>query len=287
MGSIKSFQVTKNNNTTTFKPIDVEQVITSKSKQLAKVIPGFIIRYLKRIIHQDEINEFLSKNHQKQGIEFADSLLKEMDITYKIIGEENLPKDGKFILASNHPLGGPDGIILISIMGKFYKNIKFLVNDILMNLKNLESVFVPINKHGGQAREAARIIEQAYQSEDQILIFPAGLVSRKQKGKIEDLEWKKSFITKAIKHKRDIIPIHIDGRNSNFFYNLANIRKFFKIKSNLEMLYLPNELFKQRGKKFTIRIGKPISYQTFDKSLTYEQWALKVKNTTYALEKEL
>ncbi|MFA8435605.1 MAG: 1-acyl-sn-glycerol-3-phosphate acyltransferase [Marinifilaceae bacterium] len=279
--------MTKNNNTTTFKPIDVEQVITSKSKQLAKVIPGFIIRYLKRIIHQDEINEFLSKNHQKQGIEFADSLLKEMDITYKIIGEENLPKDGKFILASNHPLGGPDGIILISIMGKFYKNIKFLVNDILMNLKNLESVFVPINKHGGQAREAARIIEQAYQSEDQILIFPAGLVSRKQKGKIEDLEWKKSFITKAIKHKRDIIPIHIDGRNSNFFYNLANIRKFFKIKSNLEMLYLPNELFKQRGKKFTIRIGKPISYQTFDKSLTYEQWALKVKNTTYALEKEL
>jgi len=155
-----------------------------------------------------------------------------------------------------------------------------------MNIKNLSEIFIPINKHGGQAKKAAIMLEDAYQSDATILTFPAGLVSRKQKGKIEDLDWKKSFIAKSKKHKRNIVPIHIDGRNSNFFYNLANLRKFFGLKSNLEMLYLPNELFKQRGKTFTVRIGKPISYQTFDKSLSYDKWAEKMKRETYKLAKQ-
>ena len=270
-------------NSDNYLKIDVEKVFASKSEKLAKLLPGFIIRYLKRIVHQDEINDFLSRNHHKQGIEFADSVLEELDVKFKIEGLENIDKNGRYLFASNHPLGGPDGIILISIFGKEFGNIKFLVNDILMNIKNLSNVFIPINKHGGQAKAAALQLENAYKSEATILTFPAGLVSRKQKGKIEDLEWKKSFIAKSIKHKRDIVPIHIDGRNSNFFYNLANLRKFFGLKSNLEMLYLPNELFKQRGKTFTVRIGKPVSYKTFDKSLSYDKWAEKMKRETYKL----
>lgn len=270
-------------NSDNYLKIDIEKVFASKSEKLAKLLPGFIVRYLKRIIHQDEINDFLSRNYQKQGIEFADSVLEELDIKFKIEGLENIDKNGRYLFASNHPLGGPDGIILISIFGKEFSSIKFLVNDILMNIKNLSDVFIPINKHGGQAKAAAILLESAYQSEATILTFPAGLVSRKQKGKIEDLEWKKSFIAKAIKHKRDIVPIHMDGRNSNFFYNLANLRKFFGLKSNLEMLYLPNELFKQRGKTFTVRIGKPVSYKTFDKSLSYDKWAEKIKRESYKL----
>ncbi|PXX96820.1 glycerol acyltransferase [Marinifilum breve] len=270
-------------NSDNYLKIDIEKVFASKSKKLAKLLPGFIVRYLKRIIHQDEINDFLSRNYQKQGIEFADSVLEELDIKFKIEGLENIDKNGRYLFASNHPLGGPDGIILISIFGKEFSSIRFLVNDILMNIKNLNDVFIPINKHGGQAKAAAILLESAYQSEATIITFPAGLVSRKQKGKIEDLEWKKSFIAKAIKHKRDIVPIHMDGRNSNFFYNLANLRKFFGLKSNLEMLYLPNELFKQRGKTFTVRIGKPVSYKTFDKSLSYDKWAEKIKRESYKL----
>lgn len=270
-------------NSDNYLKIDIEKVFASKSEKLAKLLPGFIVRYLKRIIHQDEINDFLSKNYQKQGIEFADSVLEELDIKFKVEGLENIDKNGRYLFASNHPLGGPDGIILISIFGKEFSSIKFLVNDILMNIKNLSDVFIPINKHGGQAKAAAVLLENAYQSESTILTFPAGLVSRKQKGKIEDLEWKKSFIAKSIKHERDIVPIYMDGRNSNFFYNLANLRKFFGLKSNLEMLYLPNELFKQRGKTFTVRIGKPVSYKTFDKSLSYDKWAEKIKRKTYKL----
>ncbi len=273
----------KENTSESYPKIDIEKVIASKSEKLAKVLPGFIVRYLKKILHQDELNDFLSRNHKKQGIEFADSVLEELDITFEVKGFENIKTDGRYIFACNHPLGGPDGIILISIFGKQFPKIRFLVNDILMNIKNLSEVFVPINKHGGQAKEAAKIIEEAYQSESTMLTFPAGLVSRKQNGKIEDLAWKKSFIAKAKKHKRDIVPLHIDGRNSNFFYRLANLRKFLGLKSNLEMLYLPNELFKQRGKKFTVRIGKPISYQTFDSSLSYDKWAEKMKRETYNL----
>lgn len=273
----------KGNTTNDYLKIDVEKVFASKSEKLAKLLPGFIIRYLKRIIHQDELNDFLQRNHTKHGVEFADSVLEELQISFEIKGLENISKEGNYIFASNHPLGGPDGIILISIFGKFFPKIRFLVNDLLMNVTNLSDVFIPINKHGGQAKEAAKLIENAYNSDVTILTFPAGLVSRKQKGKIEDLEWKKSFIAKSVKYKRDIVPIHIDGRNSNFFYNLANLRKFLGLKSNLEMLYLPNELFKQRGRKFTIQIGKPISYQTFDKRFSYEQWAEKIKRETYKL----
>lgn len=276
----------KENTSESYPKIDIEKVIASKSQKLANLLPGFIVRYLKRILHQDELNDFLSRNHQKQGIEFADSVLEELDITFEVKGFENIDPNGRYIFACNHPLGGPDGIILISIFGKKFPKIRFLVNDILMNIKNLSEVFVPINKHGGQAKEAAKIIEEAYQSESTMLTFPAGLVSRKQKGKIEDLAWKKSFIAKAKKHKRDIVPLHMDGRNSNFFYNLANLRKFLSLKSNLEMLYLPNELFKQRGKKFTVRIGKPVSYQTFDSSLSYDKWAEKMKRETYNLTEQ-
>ncbi len=270
-------------NTDNYLKIDVEKVIAGKSRRLAKLLPGFIIRYLKRIIHQDEINDFLKENHHKQGVDFTDGVLKELNISYKIEGLENLNPNGRYLLASNHPLGGPDGIILISIFGRMLAPVKFLVNDILMHIKNVEDIFLPINKHGGQAKAAAIQLENAYKSDAAILTFPAGLVSRKQKGKIEDLEWKKSFIAKAVKHQRDIVPIHISGRNSDFFYNLANIRKFLRLKANLEMLYLSDELFKQRNKTFTITVGEPISYKSFTKEKKHQEWADIIKQKVYQL----
>lgn len=266
-----------------FQKIDLKQVFANKSEKTARLIPGFLISYLKRIIHQDELNDFLSRNHQKQGIDFAQSVLDELSISYDIEGLDKLDKEKRYLFVANHPLGGPDGMILISIFGKHFKSIRFLVNDILMNIKNMDNVFVPINKHGGQAKAAAKIIEAAYESDSTVLTFPAGLVSRKQQGKIEDLEWKKSFIVKAKKHHRDIIPVHISGRNSNFFYNLANFRKFIGLKANIEMLYLVNELFKQRGRNFKIKIGDPIPYESLDRSLNHLQWAEKIKKQCYDL----
>ena len=246
--------------------IDVENVIASKSPRLLKAIPRFVVRYLKRIIHQDEINKFLDEHGDKQGVEFITEILKMMNVTYTVEGLENIDHSGRYLFASNHPLGGLDGIILIHSLGQKFPEVKFPVNDLLMHITQLHTVFIPVNKHGAQSSQNARMLEDAYASSTQILYFPAGLCSRKQNGKIEDLEWKKSFITKAIQHQRNIVPVFFSGKNSRFFYNLAKFRKSLGIKANIEMLYLVDEMFKQKGKSITVRIGKPIPYNTFDNS---------------------
>lgn len=266
------------------KKIDLDGVFKRRNPKLYKMLPGFIMRYLKRIIHQDALNDFIEQHGDEKGNEFTSNALKTLAITYDVQFEEPLSKDGRYFLASNHPLGGPDGIILIDYFSRYFKKIIFPVNDLLLDVENLSEYFIPINKHGAQSRQGAKLMETSLASDAQILMFPAGLVSRKQKGEIKDLEWKKHFIAKAIKHKRDIVPVFITGRNSNFFYNLAKLRAFFGIKANIEMLYLSNELFKQRGKNFTIRVGKPIKYHIFDESKTYKEWAAFVKEKAYNLK---
>lgn len=266
--------------------IDVEKVFASKNPALLKIIPSSLIRYLKRIIHQNEINEFLTQKGHLKGADFGEAILYDLfGAGYEVQGLDQLPEHGRFVFASNHPLGGLDGIALLVAVSKKYPKLKFPVNDILLNLKPLNNIFVPVNKHGGHSREAARLIEEAYQSDAQILMFPAGLVSRKKKGIVRDLEWKKNFVRKAIQHKRDIIPVHISGRNTNFFYRLAKIRKILGIKANIEMLYLPDEMFKQHGEYLTISFGSPISWQTLKQEGTAEFWAAKIKDKSYELAK--
>jgi 1-acyl-sn-glycerol-3-phosphate acyltransferase len=264
--------------------IDVEKVLYSKNPALKKVVPGFVVNYLKRIVHQDELNDFLSKWGYLKNAELAGAFLKYFEITYKVFGVENIPKTGRYFFVSNHPLGGLDGIVFIYELSKHYPDIKFPVNDILTSIENLSGVFLPINKHGSQGKEAARKIEEAYSSESQILYFPAGLCSRMKKGVIRDLEWHKNFIIKSVQHKRDIVPAYFAGRNSNFFYKLANLRKLIGIKANIEMLYLADEMFKQKGKEIRLVFGKPIPWETFDKSKSPLEWADWVKSKSYELE---
>lgn len=266
--------------------IDIDKVIASKSPRLQRALPRFIVRYLKRIIHQDEINEVLQKHGDKQGVDFIDEALRVMQVTYSVKGLENLKPDGRYLFASNHPLGGLDGMILIHLLGKRYPEVKFPVNDLLMHITQLHNIFIPINKHGAQNSQNVKLMDATFASDAQVLYFPAGLCSRKQHGRIEDLEWKKSFIVKAIQHKRDIVPVFFSGRNSNFFYNLAKLRTFLGIKANIEMLYLVNEMFKQKGKSITVIIGEPIPYTTFDSSKSPAEWAKWVKAIVYGLGKQ-
>ena len=266
--------------------IDVKQILRSKMKDRADKIPGFVANYLIRIIHQEELNYILDTYEGLQGVDFLEACVDYFNVTLNVKNEENFPAndDKRYIFASNHPLGGFDGICLSYLLGKRYDGkIKCPVNDLLMNIPNLQSIFIPVNKHGSQSKETAIITEGAFASDNQIVTFPAGLCSRKHKGIIRDIEWKKSFIQKAVIHKRDVVPIYFDGYNSNFFYRLANIRKFFNIKMNIEMLYLPDELFKQKNKTFNINIGKPIPWQTFDTGKKAIEWAAWVKEEVYKL----
>jgi len=263
--------------------IDVEKVLASKNPALRKVIPGFLINYLKRIVHQDEINDFLARHGQLKDAELVASCLSYLKINYSVTGSENIPSEGRYIFVSNHPLGGLDGIVFINELSKHFHDIKFPVNDILTYIDNLSGIFIPVNKHGNQGKDAARLIETAYSSDSQILYFPAGLCSRKRGAIIKDLQWHKSFITKAVLHKRDIVPAYFSGRNSDFFYNLSNFRKRIGIKANIEMVYLADEMFRQKDKEIHLLFGEKIPWQTFDKSRTSPEWADWVKSRTYEL----
>ena len=267
------------------KYIDLEKVIAGKSERLLRLLPGFLIRYLKKTIHQNDLNDILNRHKDKYGQEFLHELIQEFGANVIVRGEENLMKADRFLVASNHPLGGLDGIALMYVVGKYISRIVTPVNDFLMLLPNLKPLFIPVNKHGSNASNIA-LFNESFASDKTVVYFPAGLCSRKNGSEILDLEWKKTFLTKARNYNRDILPVHISGRNSAFFYNLANLRKKIGLKANIEMLFLVDEVFKQKNKDIIITFGKPVPVGVFDKRYTDKKWAERLKEHVYKLEKE-
>jgi putative hemolysin len=271
-------------DTVTKKTVDVEALIRNKNPRLLKFLPKFLLNYVKRIIHQEEMNVFLYEHRNDNGFEFSSGVVKYFNVNVIIKGIDNVPKTGGVVFAGNHPLGGFDAMVILDSISHVRTDVKFIVNDILLNLKNLKPLFVGVNKHGKNSVQMLEEIDSTYSSEQAVFIYPAGLVSRKNDaGKIEDLEWKKSFITKSKKHKRQVIPLYVSGQNSNRFYNLSRWRTKLGIKANIEMFFLVDEMFKQRDKTITVIFGKPIPYETFDNSKSDLQWAHQVKKMVYQL----
>lgn len=269
------------------KLIDIDAILRAKMGKKARWVPGCLVSYLKRIVHQDWLNTFVTLEGEKEGVEWIRDCMEFCDITLKVEGMENLPDDSdgrRFTFVSNHPLGGPDGLALGLILGDRYDSrIKYLVNDLLMNLSGLAPLFVGINKTGKQSRDFPRMVEAVFKSDDHVIMFPAGICSRKVDGRIQDLEWKKTFVTKSVETQRDIVPIHFGGQNSKFFYRLANVTKMLGIKFNIAMLYLVDELYKNQHKTFTIKIGKPIPYQHFTREKSATEWAALVRDIVYKI----
>ena len=267
--------------------IDIDEIVRGKAGAKARFVPRFVLSWLKRIIHQDEVNEFILGEGDKQGMPWLDDCMEYLGTTLNVKGLENLPDDSDgrlFTFVSNHPLGGPDGVALGHLLGHRYDGrIKYLVNDLLMNLHGLAPFFVHINKTGKQSRNFPQLVEAVFNSPNHIIMFPAGLCSRRINGQIHDLPWQKTFITKSVETQRDIVPIRFNGRNSDFFYRIANVGKRLGLKFNIAMLYLVDELYKNRGKTFDVTIGKPIPYSTFDKSRKPQEWAAYVEDIVYKL----
>ena len=269
------------------KTIDIDNILKSKMGSKAKYVPSFASAWLKHIVHQDQVNEFLHSARDLKGVPWLDATLKYLDITLKVEGKENLPPkdDGKlYTFVSNHPLGGIDGVAIGSVVGHHYDgNFRYLVNDLLMNLPGLAPLCIGINKTGKKGRDFPAMVEAGFASQNHMVMFPAGLCSRRINGEIHDIPWKKTFITKSVQNQRDVVPIHFGGQNSNFFYRLANICKRLGIKFNIAMLFLADEMFKNTHQTFTVKIGKPIPWQTFDNTKTPMEWALFVEDTVYKL----
>lgn len=269
------------------KTIDIDKILRDKMGAKAKFVPSFAVNWLKRILHEDEVNQFLWDSRGLSGTEWLTECVRYLDMTLQIEGLENLPDkdDGKlYTFVSNHPLGGQDGVALGSIIGKHYDGrFRYLVNDLLLNLPGLKPVSIGINKTGKQSRDFPRMVEAGFKSDNHILMFPAGLNSRKINGKIHDLEWKKTFIAKSVECQRDVVPIFFGGRNSNRFYRIARFSDKYVKKVNIAMLFLVDEMYRNVGKTFRVVIGKPIPWQTFDKSRTSMEWAKYVEDMVYEL----
>lgn len=266
--------------------IDLRQVLRDKLPRQSRYIPGFLVGWLERVICQRELNEMLRVCHGKRDADFCRGVIDHLGITYNVEGSENLPEDGRVIIACNHPLGGLDGMMLIDYFTRVYgPGLRFIVNDLLMAIEPLRGVFLPVNKHGRQSREALQSIDEAMASDRPLIIFPAGLCSRKGKdGKISDLQWQKNFINKAIQHKRMIIPAFFDGRNSNFFYNFAKLRTSVGLRLNIEMVRLPREVFRSAGQSYTIRIGRPVDWRTLKGGSQAQKQADEIRKIVYNLK---
>lgn len=269
------------------KTIDVEKILESKVGSKAGLLPGFAVSWLKRILHEDEVNRFLWESRHLSGTEWLTECVRYLDMTLQIDGMENLPPkdDGRlYTFVSNHPLGGIDGVALGSVIGNFYDSrFRYLVNDLLLNLPGLKPLCIGINKTGKQSRNFPAMVEAGFQSNHHILMFPAGLCSRRIEGKIHDLPWKKTFVSKSVEYQRDVVPIRFDGQNSDRFYRIANLCKALHLKFNVAMLFLVDEMYRNVHKTFRITIGKPIPWQTFDKSKSMVSWAKYVEDKVYEL----
>lgn len=269
------------------KTIDIDKILRDKMGGKAKFVPKFAVSWLKRIVHENEVNRFLWESRDLSGTEWLSECVKYLKMTIHLDGVENLPdkNDGKlYTFVSNHPLGGQDGVALGSIIGKHYDGkFRYLVNDLLLNLPGLKPVSIGINKTGKQSRDFPRMVEAGFRSDSHMLMFPAGLNSRKREdGSIHDLPWKKTFISKSIEYQRDVVPIHFSGSNSERFYRIAKFSDKH-LPFNLAMLFLVDEMYKNVGKEFRIAFGKPIPWQTFDKSRTPQEWAQWVEDKVYEL----
>ena len=265
------------------KVIDVEIALQEKIPDIYKKVPAFLLWLIKKVIRQDDINRMIHQSSHLHGIPMVDWALDQFGVDIIVNGKELIPINGKFIFSVNHPLGSLDGLAMIKLVAKIHQSVKFVANDLLRVIKGLEPVFLFIARFGEIHRQNAREINKTLASDAQLLVQPAGTVSKRNPVKISDLPWNKFFIRKAIQYKRDVIPVHVQARNSRLFYNIASFRKIFRIKSNLEMFLLPREMFNKRGKTISITFGKPIGYKTFDESRTHLEWAQKVREYVYLL----
>ncbi|MDF1548321.1 MAG: 1-acyl-sn-glycerol-3-phosphate acyltransferase [Bacteroidales bacterium] len=267
--------------------IDTEKLIKKGNSPILKRMPQFVVNFIKKLIHQDEVNQQIIEHKEKYGLDFIEANMKYLNISMIMHGFENLPDNGRFIFVCNHPLGGIDFYVALIAALKKYPRVKAVANDILMSLRNLRDLFLPVNVFGRSPQSYYDMINEALASDIQVMTFPAGEVSRMRKGVIKDGAWHRSFVRNALEYQRDVIPVYIHAKNSKRFYFLGRLREKLGIKANLELFLLPDELFRQRGKTINVVIGKVIPFKTFDDTKSHYDWSQEIKEILYELQHEL
>lgn len=265
--------------------IDLDRVIREKKPGLARVLPSFVTAYLKRLIHQDQINEILRAYSHLEPVEFVRATLAHMGISYELEGAEKIDPSGRYLFASNHPFGGLDGMILAMELNDLFGPTRIIVNDLLMHLRPISPLFIPINKYGRQNPEYVHRFRDAIAAPGQIATFPAGICSRKRRGALCEPPWKSTFVKSAIETRRDVVPVFVEGELSPFFYRLARLRTSLGIRANIEMMFLVDEMFRQQGRHIRIVFGDPVPWQELAEGGAASVWAARIKEMAYELKK--
>ena len=270
--------------TDSVKYIDIKRVLAGSGSKRLSSLPDFITGIIARIICQDEMNRIMNKYKDKIGKEFLPAVIDELQVNIEVTGIENLPENGRCFFVANHPFGILDGLILTRIITRKYGSVKAIANEAFLYVPQLRPFIAAVNVFDGSSRDYLQALEEVYQQDVPISHFPSGEVSRRYHGKFQDCDWQKSFITKSISSRRDVVPIRFEGRNSNLFFFIYIFRNFFGIKANIELILLPRELFRKKGRTVRVIVGKPIPWQTFDKTHSHFEWAQRVKGVVYALK---
>ncbi len=265
--------------------IDLRKIIGSKSAKLAKYIPGFIYSWLNKLLHVEELNEIIEAGWDYEPQRFLRAYFTRQNITYSALGLDKIDPSGRYMFASNHPFGGMDGMMIADLMIAHFGDARVVVNDILMNLKPLAPIWIPVNTLGKQNSEYAKKFDQELSGDLPILTFPAGLCSRVFDGKIQDPQWKNTFIRRAHASSRDVIPLYVDGTLHKGFYRVYRWRKKLGIKANLEMLLLVDGMFRQKGRDIKIVVGEPISLDYLSSIGSPSEQCAYVRDKVYELQK--
>ena len=269
------------------KKVDIALVLQDKAPKLAKKLPRWVVDWLRRVIHEDDLNHIYDNYWNLAPQPFIQACFRDWNVTYSIEGLDRLPRDGRYLFVSNHPFGGMDGLMLSDKLISHFGDVRVVVNDLLKVVSPLEELWIPVNKHGSQKAEYARRFEEAFFGDKPILTFPAGLCSRYIDGRIQDTPWKNNFLKKAYASRRTIVPIFVEGRLSNFFYGLHRVRKALGVKANIEMLWLVDEMFAQHDRHFRIRVGEPIALSDLQAVGDLGEQTEWVRKKCYDLQKEL
>ncbi|MEG0499513.1 MAG: 1-acyl-sn-glycerol-3-phosphate acyltransferase [Rikenellaceae bacterium] len=268
--------------------IDLNEIVKDKNPALYRKLPRFVLWIAGKILYIKSINRILALFSHLQGVVFIRAMLDELSIRREAVGVEKLRRDGHYLFASNHPLGGLDGLSLVEAIDRRYNGTKILANDILMNLTPLKDVFLPVNKHGRQSADYARQVAEHFEQGRSIIYFPAGLCSRKVKGEITDLEWQRNYVQKAIEYKYDIVPVYVSEINSPLFYNLELWRTKLGLKFNIGMILLPHELFRRSKRKGSVRMifGEPVCYKELSETHNVSYWNKEIRRRCYELSND-
>ncbi len=267
--------------------IDIGAVLAGKAPRLARRMPRCVVDALRRYVREAEINHILTTYGDLPPQEFIRACFREWGVTYAAEGLERLDPAGRYLFVANHPFGGMDGMMLADVLVERFGDARVVVNDLLMHLDPLRPLWLPVNKHGVQRADYARRMEEAYFGDVPILTFPAGLCSRRVRGEVTDTEWKSNFLKKALAAQRQIVPLFVEGRLSDGFYRLANLRRMLGVKLNVEMVRLPAEMFSQQGRHFRIVAGDPIAPADLQCFGSLREQVAEVRRKAYSLQKKL